>query len=179
MKLLSAIAVIACSIPISAEADEYMEPKQLAEAYLGNCVLNAGRIDKTKAAARTFGYSELDEDMALMLAPQDPNADFRAWAAGGSKSELFFLGVSESEIDRQKMAVCVVAHPYVSSTATVAEIKAILNFGDLVSDEVSVGQRTRIWTADHVVRGALIILTDVQQIGEVGGTYGFMAPAEE
>ncbi|MGC1496887.1 MAG: hypothetical protein WA790_13835 [Sulfitobacter sp.] len=161
--------------PAMAEASE---PTELAQAFVGNCVLNAGRNDKIESAASVLGFEELAGEMALMFAPQDPTAKYRGWVAKGNKPELFILGISQSILDGVEMSTCVVGNPQIDSEQVLAALRAIITLEELRYDDSESGQRYRIWGTDDITKNSFISLVDAKKLGIAGGTFSFSAPTE-
>ena len=173
------LLVVGLLSPGSVIAQEYISPSELANAFVGHCLLNPGRTDKIRAAAQSFDYSELSGADALMLGPQDPSAEFQAWSVGDSPSELYFLAVSEAEIDGVSMSTCTVSNPYTGAQETLAALQELQTIGNAAYEEVQAGQRYRIWETESLASGSYIAIIDALKLGISGGTYSFVAKTEK
>ncbi|WP_458722364.1 hypothetical protein [Shimia sp. W99] len=163
----------------AAVAEEYITPKELAHGFVGHCVQNAGRRDKVEAAARVFGFVELSEDEALMLAPQDPNADYKMWRVGESLPELYFLSVSSTIMDGEPLETCAVANPHTTIDETTKEILQLVDVDRLIFDDEIDGQRQQVWEISLAPGLGHLVVSSAKSMGIAGGSIAISAPREE
>ena len=164
---------------LSAQAAFAADTDELVKIFIGHCVLNAGRIDKTEAAATALEYEELSEEMAMALAPQDPNVEFKGWIVRDELSSPYALGISWSERDDEEISNCVVSSTNVDTEATLSALHVLIQFDEPRFDHEEAGQRYRIWGTDHITANSFITLIDANKLGIPGGTFSFSAPTEQ
>jgi len=151
----------------------------IARAFIGNCAQNAGRIDKVAAAARAFGWQELEGDMKAMVAPQDPNTKFSGWLVREDGQQPFMLGISEAMLKGVSYSMCVVSSPYVDMESVVTEVRKLTTFGKLLDNMEEAGQRYRVWATEQLAPRSFVSAIDAPKMGITGGTISLSAPTEK
>jgi len=173
------IAVLFIHVVVGASLAAASESSDLARAFVGHCITNAGRNDKIESSAEVFGYEELSGAKAQMFAPQDPNARFRGWMVKDDLSPLYALGISWSERNGIEMSNCDVANPDLDSEEVLRELQKIITMGNTRFDDDDAGQRYRIWGTDNIAPNSFISLIDAKKLGIDGGTFAFSSPTEK
>ena len=153
-------------------------PADFVDAFIGLCVSNPGRIDKVAAAARTLEYADLPEDMALMLSPQAPDANFKGWLSMQGVGSPFLLGTSEGPFKGRIYQFCALSNPYMDSDAIMPRVEALLELGQKFSDDTVAGQRMRGWLIPSIQGDAFLTINDMVGMGYSGVTISISAPKE-
>lgn len=146
------------------------------QAFIGNCAQNAGYFERTIAASEAMGFNTLPDDLAPLVAPQDPRAEFKGYFVDQGEAAPYFLGVSRGNIDQEIFMTCTIANPYINSTEVVVALDSFLDLRQPDLDETGMGQRYRSWSTDNWGRGSSIELTDAGPMGYSGATLSMIAP---
>jgi hypothetical protein len=126
------------------------------------------RTDRIEAAARALEFEPIEGDMAGMLAPQEPDANWKAWLVDQAPAPPFFLFISEGDFDGELMKICGVANPYAPEDQVIPYLLRILNLAEPFHTETEAGQRTRIWRTELNDEEAIISVIDATPMNETG-----------
>ncbi len=153
-------------------------PDKFVDAFIGSCVSNPGRPDKVAATAQALGYSDLPDDVALMLAPQAPDAKFKGWLSLQGVGSPLMLGISEGPFRKKSFQFCALSNPYISAEAIMPRVKELLAPGDQYMDETTAGQRMRGWQVPNIQVDGFLTISDISGMGYSGATISFSAPRQ-
>lgn len=125
------------------QAQETGMASKFTEFFVGACLRALPDLERMKAAARVMEWKPLEGDVAAMIAPADPKAEWQGWAVPEG-DDLFMFGVSESSMDSRKVSVCTTSAGELDQESLVQELQASLNL-KLIVDETDALQRARGW----------------------------------
>jgi len=179
-------AVLLCCVlqlPALARAQDASERaaavsgEDFVRAFLGNCAQNAGYFDRVISAAEALGFADLPEEVKPLIAPQDPNAEFVGFYARSGDGAPYFLGLAKADFDGQSFTICTISNPYIETANVVSAIENFANIGTPDHDDLSMGQRYRVWLVNEWLEDAFISLTDAEPMGYDGATLAISAPS--
>lgn len=153
-------------------------PDKFVDAFIGLCISNPGRLDKVAVTAQALGYTDLPDDVALMLAPQAPDAKFKGWLSIHGVGSPFILGISEGPFREESYQFCALSNPYISAEAIMPRATELLVLGDQYMDETTAGQRMRGWTVPNIQENGFLTINDISGMGYSGVTISFSAPRQ-
>jgi hypothetical protein len=153
-------------------------PSEFVDAFVGLCISNPGRLDKVAATAQVLEYGDLPDDIALMLAPQAPDANFKGWLSLKGIGSPFILGISEGPFNDKTYQFCALSNPYISADAIMPRTIELLALGDQDIDETTAGQRMRSWLVPNIHEDGFLSINDISGMGYAGVTISFSAPRQ-
>lgn len=145
-KLTAIICLFLLSLGALSErshAQETSKASKFTEFFVGACLRALLDIERMKAAARVMEWKPLNGDVAAMIAPVDPNAEWQGWAVPEG-DDLFMFGVSEGSLGSRKASICTTSAGELDQERLVQELQASLNL-KLIVDETDALQRARGW----------------------------------
>ena len=176
---LALAMTLASAIPAFGQTAKDEQALYIAQAFVGHCAQNPGRNDKVEAAARQFGYEELEGEEKLMLGPQDPNVKYSGWIVKEEGQPAYLLGVSEGLTNDVPYSNCTVANPNVSMDEVLSSIRSMVTIGNVLQETEGAGQRYRAWQTDTIAARSFLSATDAPKLGISGGTVSLSAPKEK
>lgn len=169
-------------MPISLAAQTFSERaaavtgEDFVRAFLGNCVYNSGDFQRLINAAEALGFTELPEEMRPILAPQDPNAEFFGFSAQSGEGAPYIIGLSRGELDGRTLINCAIANPYIETAKVVFALQNFLQVDRPSYEDITMGQRYRLWMVNGWSEGTLVSLMDAEPMGRGGATLTISAP---
>ncbi|MBS0124685.1 hypothetical protein [Thetidibacter halocola] len=155
-----------------------VEPSDFANAFIGLCAQNPGRLDKVGSIATAMEWATTPEPFWTMLAPQDPNIPYHSWFATDGEGTPLLLGISEAPMFGKTYQICAVSNPFMGAERALEEVKKFVPLGTPITDESIAGQRIRTWDASALLAGAFLASSDIAGMGAEGVTLSVSAPKQ-
>ncbi len=133
------------------------ESKRFIEFFIGNCLQVLPDTKRVRAASRVMNWKVLQGDLAVMLAPADPEAIWEGWATEYEGSS-YLIGISEGKVDGRTVVGCTVATREVNQEDLVKTLLSVINLRAL-NDETEAMQRYRGWLTEVNQHSILVNLT--------------------
>ena len=133
------------------------DTKQIVEFFVGNCLQVPPDTKHVQAASRVMKWQPLQGDLALMLAPSDPEATWEGWAAK-YEGKTYLVGISEAQMDGRTVVGCTVAVREVDQEELVKLLTNVVKMRAL-NDETEAMQRYLAWVAEVNRYSMLVNLT--------------------
>lgn len=148
----------------------------LARAFVGACVQIMPNIDRVEAAANVGGWKRIEGDAAKMLTSKENAENNKIWWAKAPDAPRFMIGTSVASFEGKKMAICTVSNPRSNAQDVETAVVQILRLGTPIANDVSGGQRLRVWSHKIDGRDGMISITDASPMGDVGISLAVMLP---
>jgi hypothetical protein len=142
--------------------------KELARAFIGACLQTIPDLQRIETAAQMLKWAPVTDEAKRLLSPKSGSLDWKGWLVNRGPAPPFFLAISRNQFRGEEMATCVVVNPYAPVQEVLPHLEAMLRLPKPLSDEIALGQRTRVWQITDLGQQIFVVLTDATPTGEPG-----------
>ncbi len=153
--------------------------KDLALAFVGSCLLALPELGHIEAAAKEKKWEPLEGDALKLLTPNAPDPVLKGWLVDRAPVPPHFIAITSGMFRGEDMAICRLSNPYAPVTAIFPHLKLALGLNRPATDEISAGQRKRVWQIEFRQQTTLVTLSDSEPMGQHGFTISGMMKAKK
>lgn len=130
-----------------------------SQTFIGTCAQDFPDTDRLKAAAKTFGWKELnDPNIRAMFGPADPSAIWQSWFLTQDNSK-FVVGISEGIVDGKQVRTCNLVQDRTDVKSVISELTKLLN-ATKIDESMEAGQRSMVWQFKKNDQSYLLLTLD-------------------
>jgi hypothetical protein len=144
--------------------------KELAYAFVGQCVQTLPNLEKIEMGVKAFGGTPVEGDNAKLLAPADPKTQWKAWIVSHAPMPSYIISIFRGQMGDHKVVGCTVINPNAPPDEVLPYIQRGLQLNEPKFDETEAGQRSRSWQISVDNHSVLINATDAQPMSQPGLT---------
>lgn len=154
-------------LPNAAEDEATVE---FVRMFIGMCMQVLPEISRIADAAATFGWKEIDPEVAAVVAPIEKDVQWKSWMMQPDSGPPLIMFASEGgEFRGDKMVSCGAVSPRVSADHVADRLISILKLDKPSADETEMGQRYRMWLVRPFGESEIYVsLVDASPMNEQG-----------